>query len=245
MPSLDLRGHPGRGRGHFVIDIGGTTLAYCYIRKNACTAFKSLFVQESRHQFHEGGDVLAFMQEHHRARLPDIKSADARVCVVRDPADRVASTFRNKFIQQVGNRDIFASYQAVTGRDPQDATFTQLVTDYLQHSGPLDPHVWSQMGHLAPVFYEYAIPIQDLETEMANLIGTERAARYFGIRSNATAAATTAVVSDPANEPAGLLHNRYIRDQSMPSASSLLTPELKDALREIYAEDYAGLAGVI
>lgn len=245
MSRLDLRGRPGRGRQHFAIDVGGTTIAYCYIRKNACTGFKDLFVHESGHQFPRGTDELAFMQEHHRARLPDIKAAGARVCVVREPADRVASTFRNKFIQQVGHRDVFDSYHAVTGQDPREATFTRFVTGYLRHPGPLDPHVWSQAGHLAPVLYEHAIPIQDLESGMAGLIGTERAARYFGTRSNATACATAAVVSDPANEPASLLHQRYEQDGSMPSASSLLTPELRDALREIYAEDYEGLGGLI
>lgn len=239
MAVLDLRGHEQfTGKPHYTIAVGEQTLAYCYIRKNACSAFKSWMLAESPHSQEKDESALQFLNRHHKASLSDVRTSAFRVCVLRDPLARVVSAYRNKFIQQSGHADIFANYGRITGRSPQSASFADFVQAYLSRPfEELDPHMWSQAAHLLPVRYNVALLMDEVPGAMARILGKSRAAAHFAKRHNASSGFTE-VDEDVSAAPASVLHERFVAEGLMPSNSALLAPSLADQLRELYAADY-------
>jgi hypothetical protein len=236
-----LLGRTARGGRHFRFQANGRTITYCYIRKNACSAFKKLITGVSPHQEQLAAhpEAMSFLSRHHRVRsLRDLMAADHRIFVYRDPIERAVSLYKNKFIAQLDHTDIFASYHRRTGRDPLQASFRDYVLHYLGHDqSALDPHCHSQIRQLAPALYTEAIPMRSLHEAMAGILGADLAGRYFRIRVNATEA-----VEDPApaaHRAAADLHEAYQASGRMPANAALLEPALLQRLQELYADDLA------
>lgn len=239
MAILDLRVRAiSEGRAHFGIRLNGCTLAFAYIRKNACTAFKEMILRESPHSRGEGETPIAFLHRCHLLSKVQIEAADTRICVLRDPGDRMASLYRNKFIQRQGHEEVFASYRRVTGLDPEQARFRDLANIYLAASEQdMDPHFHSQISHLAPIVYDRALRMGEIAGVMSDLLGSVTGARYFAQRSNDSAG--TAPFDDPSDDvPADVLRDRYRRDGAMPSTRALLTDRTAGAVRSVYAADH-------
>ena len=215
---LDLRGHDAAvGRLHRRFDAGGLSIGYAYIRKNACSSFKAAFPQ---------WDVVT---------RPPVEETDAQVVVLRDPVERLVGLFRNKFIQRAGNADIFAAYRDTTGKDPDEASFADLVV-YVR-SGGVDPHVWTQRSHLYAIRYSHATLIQDLHSTMVELVGAE-AAMPFSRRVNSTGHLAT-YDTPAAHVPASTLREHLLGSKQIPSTDALTTPALRESIADAYASDYA------
>ena len=220
---------------HFVFEIGGVRIAYCYIRKNACSAFKRMMLGEAGYTG-EWHDAIGFLQKNFGTnRVADVRSADWRVFVYRDPFDRAVSLFRNKMVMPDDARDFLRSYAEVTGSDPLDATFDKFVRSYLSRSS-LDPHAHSQSSHLLPVSYNLVANIETLAEDIRPIIGDKLATRYFARLVNESSAA---LFSEPSSDvPVRLLRERYGETGELPGIDALDNPELRSMIRRIYRSDY-------
>ncbi|MGF1522999.1 MAG: sulfotransferase family 2 domain-containing protein [Leptolyngbyaceae cyanobacterium] len=232
-----------KGYPHFIFDFSGKRIVYCYIRKNACSAFKGLIVglsnADPKPQYQ---DVLQYILQHHRCQYPqDFTQADHIIFVHRDPIDRIISLFINKFIQQRGNTDIFNNYRAMTGSDPRAANFRDFVESYLpKDMKKLDPHVIPQFDHLLPVVYTESIPLARLHEAMAGILNEQIADTYFSQKVNATISSGQDY-DDPmaAQIPAIKLRQTWLAEGTLPTKKSFIDNEmhLDKKLQSIYAKD--------
>lgn len=245
MGILDLSADQRRGRAHYVIRVGELTLAYAYIRKNACSTFKQVFIGLSLHSWNTGTETeLEFMNSHHRAKRHQIATADYRICILRDPVERAVSTYRNKFIQRSYHGGIFASYEKITGQNPEEASFADFVQRYLtQPPVLLDQHVLPQAAHLRPFSYNATFLIEGLHDGMARIIGPDLARTYFRDRQNPSGGRELQD-SGAADRPSRVLAQAFLaEDRQIPDKDSFLTPDLR-ALLARYAEDSVLLARI-
>jgi hypothetical protein len=230
-----------KGRAHYLIDVDGMSLAYCYIRKNACSAFKKFIIDTSDVAKNPDENDMRFMARAHLADLQDVRAADHRICILRDPIDRAASVYVNKFVAQTGNADIFKSYADRTGRPPHLATFSDFVEYYLSLPlETLDVHVYPQASHLMPVDYDVALMIDQVYSGMVEVLGVEIADVFFARKMNATRY-HPGCTTDKSRETAEALRNAGM----FPARDSLCTEDLAKALRAIYAEDYSMIARLV
>lgn len=223
---------------HFQFSLNGKIYVYCYIRKNACTAFKFFLVGISPHKekLIEYQNPFDFLTSHHAIKdIQEIKKADHIIFVYRDHLERAVSLYKDKFIIRRNNVDIFRDYKLVTGESPEEATFHSFVSKYIKNEAN-DPHVRPQYEHLLPLVYSNAIAMQNLYTEMEHLVGKALAEKYFKSKTNSTDSFNE--YSEPSsNIPARLLTERYKNEGSLPSASSILTFEIEIILDIIYHQD--------
>lgn len=231
---------------HFRVQANGTEFVYCYIRKNACSAFKRLIIEHSEHraEFSNAVGGFSFLQDYHRVRGRKAMSRYTNVIFVyRDPIQRIASLFRNKFIMMDRNGDIFRNYLEVTGNPPETATFDEFVTLYVcRNMKNLDLHCRPQHEHLLPIKYTDAIPMHNLYSEMARIAGEDIANSYFGDKTNSSGGRE---YDAPANNvPANVAYNEWQTTNSVPSFDSLLTRQTEDMLKRIYADDLSMIAEI-
>jgi len=246
---LTALGQPGLAKRtlHLQFTALDKTVVYCYIRKNACSAFKKMLCDSSEFRQHRLAlqtDLKFLLQYHSVSARGDISNVDHRIFVYRDPITRIVALFINKFIVRSSNSDIFLNYKSVMKKDPGEVTFRDFVYHYLgQTQTILDPHCLSQCRHLWPVFYTEAIPIERLYFETALLFGHEFANKHFKLKVNSTIGNE---FTEPAwNVPSVDLHHRYRRIGEIPSAASLVSDPIRQRLREIYADDFMMIAGLV
>jgi hypothetical protein len=240
-PWLTFGMRRARPATHFLVNIGGRRIVYCYIRKNGCSAFKRLIVDSSPQETKPtvGAERMGFCLQHHSARYPkDFVAADHIIFVYRDPLERVVSLFKDKFVAQSGAADIFKNYLEVTGQAPEDATFSDFVDRYLGHNWTrLDSHVLPQRRHLAPVIYTDAIPLRKLHVGMSRVVGAEVADAYFKKPSNSTPRLILDDVKDASDLSAGYLRARFRACGAMPDGGAFLKGKHRQRLEALYRED--------
>lgn len=229
------------GLPHFKIQIGSKTIVYCYVRKNACSAFKRVFVDlsDSREQREKAESEIRFMTRHHSVQsVREIAAADHVVFVYRDPIERIASLFLNKFVAQKGSKDIFAHYEKRTNHDPNAASFQDFAYRYLS-SGvrSIDPPAMPQAAHLHRIVYTDVIFIDDLYHRMIPIVGNQIADLYFKSKVNSTVSEQTRIDENVAKVPASVLRNAYLTDRILPGKGDLLSDEIDQQLRRLYSED--------
>lgn len=236
------------GYPHFLFHLDGKKIIYCYIRKNACSAFKRMLVDLSDVEAKPSRpeERAAFLFRHHLARYPhDFKQVDHTIFVHRDPTERAISLFRNKFIQRSGSGDIFKSYEAQTGRSPETASFKDFVTHYLTGDmRRIDPHVLAQRRHLLPIIYSDAIEMGQLHETMCGVIGSDLADRYFLVRTNQTTGLIENDCGDVSNIPADKLAQTYESTNTLPPHAAFVTPDIAEQLDDVYRSDSAFRSGV-
>lgn len=233
------------GESHYVFEFEGKKIAYCYIRKNASTAFKRLILDLSPHRsaIDQCKSRIQFMDLYHReSRIDALESCDYRIFVYRDVLERIASLFVNKFIVRSGAENIMKDISRRLKKSPEDVSFINFVTDYLgraQNVNDLDPHVWEQIYHLRPVRYTHAIAIKRLEGEMSEILGLEIAHEYFGKKTNSAIidARTTEEEKDVANLKASELNNYWQRTGLLPKYEHLLRSDLAEKISMVYSRD--------
>ncbi|MES1936310.1 sulfotransferase [Salinisphaera hydrothermalis C27AD] len=222
----------------FELNVADKKILYTYIRKNACTSFKKLFVNESHARISEGGDEFTFMAQNHAVRSLKNLDHDYRIVVLRDPIERVYSLFKNKFIQRNGHEDIFRNYYDLTRQSAEDASFTDFVTTYLaQPWQKRDPHTYAQRDHLLPISYNCVIMMEELSSSMRDLLGTTVSNQYFEKRINSSSDAKV-IEGNFHDMPADALRRIYMEEESMPSLESLVSDEARTQLRLLYSRDF-------
>jgi len=234
MASLNLSKYEKKTwRAHYLIRVNKIDIAYSYIRKNACTTFKRFFVELSNNEKLENENALQFMERVHRADLSQVAAANIRLCVLRDPVERMVSLFQNKFCVRSGHEDIFKSYQKITGRPAESASFSDFVNNYLsQDTDDLDPHCYSQYSHLMPVEYESVCQLKDLHAEMSNRLGATLGDRFFSQKLNKTE------VSGETYGDFSEIGSEDIRRMGIvPPRKNLCNDVLANSIRRVYSAD--------
>lgn len=220
---------------HFRFEIEGTSVSYCYIRKNGCSAFKQLMADLANFDNSRRGAIDLMHERFGVQRIEDVSSAQWRVFVYRSPLDRIVSLFRNKLIMQEGASDFIHDFEQVSGMQAQETSFSTFVSRYLQ-ARPSDPHTWAQRDHLLPVDYNAACTLQTLERTMSAVLGPALAHRYFAKPANAS---SEKLHDDPSfDTPVRVLRERWARSGELPSAKGLVDDVIEGAVNRLYGGDH-------
>lgn len=237
------RDRRGPGRPHFVFRANNKTIAYAYIRKNGCTAFKNLITSCSEHPvfYDSNSNPLQFMLDYHEERsLTALEKCDYRIFVYRDPYDRIASLFLNKIVERKNAEDLRQSIRSVSDKNPEKMSMYDFVFLYLR-SGvdveKLDPHVWPQSTHLYPIKYTNAISIANLKEEMASIVGKDLSQRFFANKSNAASGNVMTNDTDLSKVSAYKLRETLETTGVRPSTRNLIGADESEAIRLIYRYD--------
>lgn len=232
---------------HFGLTIGGVSFAYCYIRKNACSAWKRLLINESPVPFRRADwkSEIEFMRVHRGLRtIEEIDRCDHRVVVLRDPVDRFVSGFVSLLVTQTppATRRLKRASEKTFGRDVLDLSFDQFLEIQLprrgsRRRGGLDRHFWPQVWHLAPTRYTDVLDIDRLGLDMKRLIGEELGARYFDRAVNATSSARSIDDPEAPSRPAKDLAERFRGTGQLPGKASFIGGGRGDEIRAAYDED--------
>jgi hypothetical protein len=233
---------------HFCISMDKKRVAYCYIRKNACTSFKYLLSRKPTIAIrvkkaiglknYNDRDHLANIK-HLLIRKDNYKNGDYHetIFVYRNPVDRAISTYLNKFVASSGAADIHRNYRSVMARNPENATFL----DFLMYAGhdfsDIDCHLWPQKAHLWDIEYSRAIDINSLYDEMTELIGSTLAEKFFSKRSNATESDGCSISDSLIDVSAVTLRDMKQRGASF-DKSSFLSSETEEIIERRYKDDY-------
>ncbi len=239
--TLDNRSGPNKHElGHFWFNARGKRIAYCYIRKNACTAFKQIICEtSSQANFSEfEGNQMTFMGEHHRLEsTQEIMDCNERIFVYRDPNERLISLYINKFVSRDQNDHIFRRFEEETNLSPDKASFRDFVMVYCREPFELkDPHVRPLEHHLARVKYTWAIPMSELSAAMEVLLGRVTAKQYFSVPTNSTSYGSDA--DSLFDQPSCDLRQRLLKSGKLPSKRSMMDKELEQVVRQRYSCDY-------
>lgn len=222
-------------RSHFLFEIGGQSIAYCYIRKNACSAFKRMILDQLGY---EGSwdDGIKALEPLASRNVAEAKSAVWRIYVYRDPFERAASLFRNKLIMREGSEGLIADFERVSKLQAEDATFEEFVGIYLA-AGPNDPHTWPQASQLLPMSYNSVSTLSSLFDDMKAIIGEDLARRYFAKPANQSSAS---LYDEPSSGvPIRLLRERYESKAELPSTAALDQARVRATIARLYHDDYS------
>lgn len=236
-----------KGELHLVCRVGDVKIGYCYIRKNACSSFKRLFLDmgEKAYRKEEWPRKIDYMIANQMMRSANAPDCDRIIFVYRDPVERIISLFKNKFIQRKGHEDIFRNYRDLTGVAPEQATFRHFVLDYLRPNfRSLDLHLLPQSWHLKRHFYTDAIPMGNLHARMIEIVGREIADRYFSKPTNTTQQSRAVDMTNCIETPANKLAAVYESSVAMPANNSFLDPEIRTRLEALYADDFHMISAI-
>ena len=230
-----------KGKPHFIFYVEEKILYYCYIRKNACSAFKKLIVDHSNHPLHvrDEENPIDFILKYHGDQDAHSKNKyDESIFVYRDPIERMSSVFINKFVARNGNVDIFRDFESKTGTRPGATTYKKFIFDYVMRNPmELDPHVWPQHFHLRRIRYSRAIHMDQLFEEMADIIGEEKANKYFSNKVNSSTGRHNDHSADLSEKTSDQLHQSFIDCGSIPRHEQLAPQSVREAIVDTYAQD--------
>lgn len=234
-------------RSHFGITVGGVSIAYCYIRKNACSAWKRLFIEEATEPFDRSeGREIEFMAARNGLRtIAAIERHHHRVVVIRDPVERYVSAFVSLMIAHTPppTRHLRKRGSKAFGMPVEEASFDLFLAHQMPtiggRRGRIDKHFWPQAWHLAPTTYTDVIDIERLAPAMKAMLGDTLGARYFDRPVNATAIAPTYDDPEAAILQARVLRERYRETGRLPGKASFLGGGRDAIIRAAYAEDDA------
>ncbi len=248
LQALAINSSDGEIHSHFGITVAGQSIAYCYIRKNACSAWKRLFFEESPSPYRpsDWSHEIEFLAQNHNLRsIAEIERHDRRVVVLRDPVERYVSAFISLFIVTPPQPILQLRRLSLRlmGRDIEDVSFDMLLDNHLpgRHPRPrrLERHFWPQVWHFAPVTYTDVIDIDRLAPAMKAMFGDAMGARYFDRPVNATATVPAYDDPDVTSLPARVLRERFAATGALPAKSSFLGGGRNDMIRSAYASDDA------
>ena len=90
---------PSPGKTHMHFTLQGKRFLYCYIRKNACTLMKKVILEAHRYSGYDWNTPFPFPRFAYKIRpWRSLKEFDCIFFIYRDPVDRMASLFVNKFV---------------------------------------------------------------------------------------------------------------------------------------------------
>lgn len=232
----------------FNISVDGVDFAYTYIRKNACTSFKRLFKSYSEHDFKSAGGDLKGMAAYHIVKsAKEAEKIPYRVFVYRDPIERVVSVYNNKFVQCSGASDIFQDFYNITGMDPKECTFEDLVELYvanIKKGVMIDAHLLPQSWHLLPIVYNCVIKLPEIKKDMSSLLGKEVGGKFFSKSVNSTSNAGKFHLDNAKKIPAREIVGIYKSHNQLPSFESYVDDELRGSLESVYSDDFSMIESI-
>lgn len=237
---IDFRNRKLRkGKMHFWFKANGKTFGYCYIRKNACSAFKNFICDTSQvsdpreHQ----GTRFDYMRKHHRiGNYAQVDACDHMILVYRDPYERLVSLYLNKVAQQKDADDILGALTQ-SGLDVEHLSLREFVTRYC--AAPFrgkDPHIIPQAHHILPLDYDIVMQLDEIHPTMSRLIGHEAAQAYFSTPTNAVPKGLPSHAA--ADLPASCLRDMLRQFGTLPSPSGFFDRDLAEIVRTSYDADY-------
>ena len=228
---------------HFIIKIDGVEYVYVYIRKNACSAWKKVFVAESEYQNEENRKLspLEFMNKFHRvSTIEKVLAVEKKIVILRDPIVRVYSAFINQIVMRMERQySLHESIEEFTGKPIGRLNFTEFVNNYLTKIDieELDGHFQPQNFALLNIEYSHVWDLSNLHRHSAELFGAKFADRHFSKKVNSTARLMKS--RDSAwDSKIREMSKRYIKNNVVPDIASLITPEIAEKLRIFYHYDY-------
>ena len=229
-------------KGHYVFEHATGPVGYCYIRKNACSAFKRLIAETSPHPREPGKITLTFLGRYHYLDYARAATCRHVIFVIRDPLERIVSGYLNQVVMRLHEPyPVLAdSIEAVTGRTRGELSFKDFIDRYLETRDftAINVHYTPQIAHLAPLRYT-VMQDKTLAADAAQVLGPALAAEYFARPLNASSAIAPRAEPDAWSLPAAELRRRLDETQTMPRKADLLTPEIIAQLGAIYRDDVA------
>jgi hypothetical protein len=228
---------------HFTININGENYIYVYIRKNACSAWKKVFISESSH-YPVGGDNLRpieFMNKYHRvSSLEEVTSIKRKIVILRDPVIRVYSAFINQIVMRMDRQySLHSSIEHVTGKPIGRLNFSEFVNLYLTKVDlvELDGHFQPQHRALLDIEYSDVWSLSDLHQKSSELFGAPFADRYFAKKVNST---ERLIKSDERAWDLKIreIAKKYTHENIVPKIEALVRPETAEKLILYYKKDY-------
>lgn len=231
------------GAPHLAFETTHERFVYAYLRKNGCTSMKNFLLAHYNISYKHDLDKINQLVKHLSVmRYDEIQNVQS-LLVLREPVLRLCSLFRNKLIERPDSSFLPQRVAARTSRDPAEMTFHEFVELYLTpcivdgDTEALDVHCLPQAVQLWPIHYNRVFLLKDLPQAAHELFGAETAQRYFERKVNASANELSDV--EAADRPASELRAAFDERHQTPSDRALLTADLEQRLRELYAVDYA------
>lgn len=217
-------------------------IVYVYIRKNGCSAFKRWLLNDMGERSGPAAQISIVAKEYAISTKEELAHTK-RLLILRDPAKRTCSLFRNKFIQRKGASDILKNFEELTGFDATKVSFRCFVKNYIGNfvgqagvNSEIDPHCRTQTSHLWPITYHNVLMLENLP-ELSRIIFSEKIGDlYFSSRVNSTQ--TKAYSVQETDTPASLLIDKYWSSGELPGDSALLDQELRSLIMRVYESDY-------
>ena len=183
-----------RYQAHFGLKLAGKRIAYCDIRKNGCSSWKTLFIDNSPHLCDGKAypNPIGFMVRYHKIDdVAALRKYPFRVLILRNPHHRVVSGYLNQFVMRLDRRmdNLHGLVEKVCGVPAADVSFEMFVGNYLAKATPamLNEHLWPQVWRLAPIDYTDVWPLDRMYSCGGHLFGFELADKYFKVKANTTA----------------------------------------------------------
>lgn len=228
---------------HFIINIGGVDYVYVYIRKNACSAWKKVFLAESDHNGAGGNNLrpIEFMNKFHRvSSLDAMTSVKRKIVILRDPVVRVYSAFINQIVMRMDRQySLHRSIEQVTGKPIGRLNFSEFVNLYLTKADPaeIDGHFQPQHSALLDIEYSDVWDLSSLHQKSAELFGIPFADRYFAKKVNST---ERLIKSDERAWDFKIreIAKKYTHDNIVPDIEALIRPDTAEKLCLYYQRDY-------
>lgn len=227
---------------HFIIKINGVEYVYVYIRKNACSAWKKVFVAESEHKKEQNNNLspLEFMNQFHRAdTLDKVMAVENRIVILRDPIMRVYSAFINQIVMRMDRQyALHKAVQTACDKPIGKIIFDEFVDEYLLKTEvqKLDGHFQPQNLALLPIDYKNTWDLSKLHQEVQALMGKEFADRYFLTKVNSTEKMKK-VSMDANGFTVRKIFNLWNNREVLPDFESLVGVDCREKLSKIYQDD--------
>lgn len=228
---------------HFVINIGGIDYIYVYIRKNACSAWKKVFLAESSHNGAGENNLrpIEFMNKFHRvSSLDAVTAVKRKIVILRDPVIRVYSAFINQIVMRMDRQySLHRSIEQVAGKPIGRLNFSEFVNLYLTKVDPaeIDGHFQPQNSALLDIEYSDVWDLSTLHQKSAELFGVPFADRYFAKKVNST---ERLIKSDEGAWDLKIreIAKKYVHENIVPDIEALISPDTAEKLCLYYQRDY-------
>lgn len=235
------------GGVHLHYALGEGTFTYLYIRKNGCSAFKKFFKSLITEHDNNERNLYRIQQKFGVWNETQVRSTTENIAVVRDPAERMCSLFRNKFIQYSFADDIHSNVEERCAIRIEDLTFSTFLDLYVaniaswQNQGlKVDPHCFAQIDHFWPIKYSRIFLMDNLYYNMKDILGLRLADCFFRQRVNNSSSRLDD--QHAAYTPVRELREMFHRCSALPSDDALLTDRVLTKIRTIFQPDYQFLA---
>lgn len=227
---------------HFVTALNGDNIAYCYLRKNACSSWKSFILRNEEVAGISHADQMKLLKR--KYRLDDFDSfyqCKYRIAVLRDPIQRLYSGFINQVVMRLKRGgDVIDSVEAVIDFPISEITFHDFVYKYLisVKPGSLDGHFKPQSLQMYPKeYYSHIFKMDNMNEHISNIFGKEVSESYFLNHINQTSRINK-VDGEFAKVKISQLNEYYNQNGSLPSFISLLGDEIAKDLQSLYRDDF-------